>query len=166
MSVLSAALRKEGFEHVQTYIQSGNVVLSSGVGADGDGATEVGTRAAAAIVATFGFEVAVVVRSAEEVIDVAASHPGIGGAIDAQLLHVVLLSDTPSPEARADLDAIASRYTPDTWTYSNSARELFVTYPEGSARSKFTLNVIERKLGVVGTARNLNTVRRLVDLAK
>ena len=44
-------------------------------------------------------------------------------------------------------------------------REMFVHFPNGAGRSKFTTDYFERRLGVGGTARNLNTVRKLIDLA-
>jgi uncharacterized protein (DUF1697 family) len=39
-----------------------------------------------------------------------------------------------------------------------------VSYPNGSARSKLTIEVFERALGVAATARNLNTVRKLAAM--
>ena len=37
-------------------------------------------------------------------------------------------------------------------------------YPEGMGKSKLTNALIERKLGVAGTARNWNTVLKLATL--
>jgi uncharacterized protein (DUF1697 family) len=43
-------------------------------------------------------------------------------------------------------------------------RELYITYPDGIGDSKLTNAVIERRLGVRGTARNWNTVTKLADM--
>ena len=45
------------------------------------------------------------------------------------------------------------------------AREIFVEYgPAGSGRSKLDLSYFEKILGVTGTARNWNTVTRLLAM--
>ncbi|HUF99835.1 MAG TPA: DUF1697 domain-containing protein [Ilumatobacter sp.] len=161
MNELKVALDHAGFEAIATYIQSGNVVLDD----QEESPSTVRERVAVAIQQRFGFDVAVIVRSAADLTAVADSHHG-DGLIDPKLLHVVFFSEVPSPDRRAALDVLAAEYAPDTWSYSGAGRELFVAYPDGSGRSKFGLDVVERTLGVTGTARNLNTVRRLIDLAQ
>jgi uncharacterized protein (DUF1697 family) len=43
-------------------------------------------------------------------------------------------------------------------------REVYLSYPNGSGRTRLTLDYIERTLGVTGTARNWRTVQRLATL--
>jgi uncharacterized protein (DUF1697 family) len=45
-----------------------------------------------------------------------------------------------------------------------SGREIFLRYPNGSGRSKLTLDWFERHLGASGTARNWRTVSTLLGL--
>jgi len=45
-------------------------------------------------------------------------------------------------------------------------RELYLVYPDGIGTSKFTGASIERQLGLRGTARNWNTVLKLLALAQ
>ena len=45
-----------------------------------------------------------------------------------------------------------------------SGREIYLRYPNGAGRSKLTLDYFERRLGVAGTARNWNTLLKLVEL--
>ncbi len=45
-------------------------------------------------------------------------------------------------------------------------RELYIYYGEGMGRSKLTNTLIERKLGVRATARNWNTVTKLLELCE
>lgn len=160
MTRLVAALTAAGFESVQTYIQSGNVILDST-----DDRTAVERRVASVIEAEFGCEVSVVVRSVDELDEVVNSHPSDGGDIDAKLLHVVFLNEPAALRCREHLETIAHKYAPDTWSFSVTASEMFVTYRNGSGQSRFNLDVIERHLNVTGTARNLNTVRRLLSMA-
>ncbi len=44
-------------------------------------------------------------------------------------------------------------------------REVFVRYPEGIGGSKLQAGWFERRLGVVGTARNNNTVAKLIEMS-
>ena len=44
-------------------------------------------------------------------------------------------------------------------------RNAYLVYPDGIGRSKLTITVIEKKLGVRGTARNWNTVLKLAEMA-
>jgi uncharacterized protein (DUF1697 family) len=44
-------------------------------------------------------------------------------------------------------------------------KHLYITYPDGIGPSKLTNTVIEKTLGIRGTARNWNTVLKLATLA-
>jgi len=48
---------------------------------------------------------------------------------------------------------------------AGAGREIFAVYPDGIGRSRLTMAVIEKHLGVRGTARNWNTVLKLDALA-
>ena len=52
--------------------------------------------------------------------------------------------------------------TPDSFTVAG--REIYLSYPGGSGRSRLTLDYLEKALGVTGTARNWRTVQRLAGL--
>jgi uncharacterized protein (DUF1697 family) len=45
-------------------------------------------------------------------------------------------------------------------------RQLYISYPAGAGTSKLTGAVIERTLGIRGTARNWNTVLKLAVMAR
>ena len=51
-------------------------------------------------------------------------------------------------------------------SFEVDGREIYTTYPNGSGRSKLTIEVFEKAFGVTATARNVNTVHKLVDLAR
>ena len=75
---------------------------------------------------------------------------------DAQpnLLHVVFLSQ-PAPA-----DALDKLVAPDGEEARLAGSEIYIHFPNGSGRSKFKLPAAKS-----GTARNLNTVRKLAALA-
>ncbi len=157
MPALKSSCEGAGFERVTTYIQSGNVVFDS----SGD---EAAVTAALRKVLTdeHGLKVPVVVRTAKEMDRLADSHPGLQAGIDPKYLHIVFLDKKIK---RADADRIdGARFEPDT--FDLDGREIYVTYPHGSGRSKLTIDVFEKAFGVTGTARNVNTVHKLIELAR
>ena len=156
MAALRETVASLGFDDVATHIQSGNVVFSA-AGTE----RSLADALRAAVAERHDLAVPVVVRSAEELARIAAGHPDADGELDPKLLHVQFLDRAPDPEAAAAIDPIP--FEPDRWALHG--REIYVCYPNGSARSKLTIDVFERALGVTATARNLNTVRKLAELS-
>jgi len=144
-----------GHTAVSTYIQSGNVVMTS---ARSDRAT-VAAEICDSIRTTFGPVVSAVLRTPDELRAALAANPFT--AKDGTRVLVTFLSDTPNPDDVARLEA--DRFLPDQFQISGS--ELYGYYPNGAGRSKMTLGYFEKRLNVVGTARNLNTVAKLIELS-
>ncbi len=157
MADLRVSLSNAGLHDVATYIQSGNLLFESDF-AESDVVATLRT----VLVEQHDLDVPVVARTLDELERVAARHPDEAGAIDPKLLHVAFLDRAPAPEAVRTVETDA--WAPDRWTVEG--RELFLTYPEGSARSKMTIDRFEKPWSVTATARNLNTVRKLVDLGR
>jgi uncharacterized protein (DUF1697 family) len=88
-------------------------------------------------------------------------HPGLELGIEPKYLHIHFM-DKKIPAADAGR-VDPERFAPDTFRIDG--REVYVTYPNGSGRSKLTIEVFERAFGVVATGRNVNTVRALVELS-
>jgi uncharacterized protein (DUF1697 family) len=155
MSGLRELLDALECDGVATYIQSGNAVFRSTLGAKAAAeAIENG------IEERFGLTVRVLLRTPGELAAIAASNPFLGRD-DLAKLHVVFLDAAPAAAAVAALDP--DRSPGDE--YAVAGREIFVHYPNGSGRSKLTLDWFERQLGVAGTARNWNTLLKLQELA-
>jgi uncharacterized protein (DUF1697 family) len=142
-----------GHEDVATYLQSGNVVLRT---AEPVAAVAAGLEAA--IAERFGHPVSVIVRTHAELEAVAAASPF--PADDPKKLHVLFLREQPKAPAVAALDP--QRSPGDEFRVSGG--EIFLYYPEGSGRTRLTLDYFERRLGTAGTSRNWNTVLKLVEL--
>ncbi len=102
-------------------------------------------------------------RSAEELEKVLSSGPFPAFArTDPSHLLVVLLKAPPQKER---VLALASSISGQEEVRAGP-RCLYATYPEGVGRSRLTLSRIESALGTRGTARNWNTLSRLLEMAR
>jgi uncharacterized protein (DUF1697 family) len=155
MSGLRKLLDELDCDDVATYIQSGNAVFRSSLGLEATAAA-----IEAGIAERFGLAIRVLLRTPGELAAIAAANPFLGRD-DLARLHVVFLDTAPSSASVAALDP---RRSPGD-EFAVSGREIFVHYPNGSGRSKLTLDWFERQLGVAGTARNWNTLLKLQELA-
>ena len=157
MADLRELLARVGFTDVRTYIQSGNVVFRS---PEVTGAEPIAAAISDAIDAEFGFRVPVVARPLDEIVHIAESHPGDRGDVAPTSLLVVVLDGDTDADAQPDPEP----FEPDRWTLG--PREVYVTYPNGQGRSKLTIDRFERAFGVTAAARNLNTLRAIVELGR
>lgn len=157
MAALRAALADVGFDDAQTYLQSGNVVVT---GRDRAPAGGVAGAVRSCIAERFALDIAVVVRSAADMDGVVAANPFVAleGVLPTQL-HVGFLDRIPAPQAAASVDP--DRAPPDRLELHG--QELYAYCPNGLGRSK-VFNGVERLLGAIVTVRNWNTVSRLRDM--
>jgi uncharacterized protein (DUF1697 family) len=157
MPKLRDALSEHELDDVQTVLQSGNVLFTSS-----KSEAAVTKLVRETIATTFGLEGAVLVRSATELASVTKQNPFVkrGEERDPKTLHVAFLEKPPAKEAVAKLDP--GRSPPDA--FDVHGREVYLSYPKGSGRTKLNLAYLERVLGVEGTARNWRTVQRLAEL--
>ncbi len=153
MRDLAAMFGAAGCENVRTYIQSGNVVFrTSPALADG-----LSARMTAAIAASHGFQIPVVMRTASEFDRIIRGNPFLAAGADPTKLHVGFLAETPDPARVATLDP--DRSPPDAFEVRGN--EVYLHFPAGVARSKLTNDYFDRMLGTVCTIRNWRTVCRL-----
>ena len=155
MADLKEIFAEAGCAAVQTYIQSGNVVFEAAQ----DLAERVPEIVTLAISRRFDIETAVIVRSREELRQVADSNP-FDTSGDPRLLHVAFLQDTPGAEAVARLDPLRS--PPDA--FAVRGRNVYLHYPNGVARSKLTNEYLAGQLQTVSTMRNWRTVLTLLEM--
>jgi uncharacterized protein (DUF1697 family) len=104
-----------------------------------------------------------IVRSAKEWRKVVARNPFPEEAKNdpGHLVVMFLKSSPPAAKVEAVRAAIKGRET-----IHGDGKQLYITYPDGIGRSKLTGALVEQKLGVRGTARNWNTVRKLAALSQ
>jgi uncharacterized protein (DUF1697 family) len=153
MSDLRATCAAIGLDDVQTYIQSGNVVFSSSQRST----AKLETSIEDAIRDDTGLAVTVMIRSARDLAQIADHNPYAEDDLPATQLVVAFLKARPTTKA-LDLSA----YGPETAVVRGT--DVFLHYPNGQGRSKVTNAVLERLLGTPVTARNWNTVGKLLTL--
>jgi uncharacterized protein (DUF1697 family) len=147
MSQLQAMCRDAGFTRVETYIASGNVVFESSASPSRvKAALEDRVRAYA------GKPVAVIVRSAPEMAAVLKANPF--QKAEPRHTYVIFLNERPPTDA---LDHASGLRDADIRL---GAREIFVHYASGMGRSKLKIPAAQS-----GTARNMNTVAKLAQIA-
>jgi uncharacterized protein (DUF1697 family) len=156
MKDLRRVLEEAGYAGVRTHLQSGNVVLSS------DAAPEqLGRDLAATLRDAFGMDIAVVVRTRDELADVVARDPFGDEATDPALYQVTFLSDEPERERVEALER--ADVAPER--VAVSGREVYAWHPNGVARSELATLISAQRLGVEATARNWRTVVKLLEMA-
>jgi uncharacterized protein (DUF1697 family) len=153
MKELAKLLERIGCENVRTYIQSGNVVY--------DGAA-TGGEIAAAIEKKFGFAPHTFVMTAAALNKAASGCPYKQQAeAEPKSVHLFFLGAAPDKSATASFDAIKTA----SENYTLTKTVLYLHTPEGLLASKIAEKV-DRILKTKTTARNWNTVRKLIELAK
>jgi uncharacterized protein (DUF1697 family) len=142
----------------QTYIQSGNVVF----GTTERDLARIARRMEDAIEKSHSFRPHVILRSAAEMRAVIANSPFAGQPeLDPAKLIVSFLAEAPSADVPKKLLSI--KVGPEDLRISG--RELYIYFPDGMGRSKLP-PVLERRLGIPATARNWNTVAKLLAMAE
>ena len=159
MPALKAMFEAAGYEQVQTYIQSGNVLFRSDV-AD---AERLARDIHAAIFATFTFSVPVLVLALDTLEKVFESNPFlINRNEDPAHLHVTFLAVQPEKAVFSKIEK--DKYLPDEFIAGDKA--LYVFCPNGYGKTKLNNNFFENKLKIAATTRNWKTVSELVRLGK
>jgi uncharacterized protein (DUF1697 family) len=154
MADLRAMCLGLGYDNVETYIQSGNVVFDTA-------ASEASVVAImeAGLLSTFGLTLSVVVRSAAELAETVARNP-FPSETDGTKLHFTCFAEPLAAAIIAKLDpGIAP---PDA--FALDGRNMYLHLIGGMGTSKLAVH-IGQKLGKLGTTRNWNTILKLVEMS-
>ena len=157
MNELRASFEGLGFTDVTTYIQTGNVLFTTASKNEKSMAAAIEQRLAE----DFGDSPAVLVRSAADFRRVGSSSPYAKAGADPARHHVTFLATAPTKAALTALTLPPSGRD----ELVVDGREVYVHTPDGYANTKYTGTFLERRLGVVSTTRNWNTVTKLTELA-
>ncbi|ASQ04693.1 DUF1697 domain-containing protein [Sinorhizobium meliloti WSM1022] len=148
MADLKAVCDELGFAGAKTFIQSGNVVFRSDLPEPA-----VQAKLEQALAAKMGKAPGVLLRSRRQLDDIAARAERF---LDAKP-NLLLITFLPEPPPADALDKLVA---PDGEEVRIDGREIYIHYPNGSGRSKLRLPALRP-----GTARNLNTIRKLAEMA-
>jgi uncharacterized protein (DUF1697 family) len=134
MADLRDLLTKSGFQNVQTYIQSGNVIFNSL-----DEANKIEEKFSNLILAHFGFEVSVIVKTNAELQTIFDSCPFEN---DKKVKsYFIMLSKIPDAKIIEEVNKIS--YDNEEITIKNNC--LYFYCSKGYGQSKFNMNYYERK---------------------
>ena len=157
MEELRALYEGLGFENVQSYIQSGNVLFS---GTE----TKISVltkKIVEAIQHKYGFEVELFITSKKELKAIISKNPFIKNEdIDIKALYVSFLSDKPDAALVKTLDPFKA---PEE-AFIIDKQSIYLYLANGAGRTKLTNNLFERKLKLSATTRNWRTVNKLLDM--
>lgn len=151
---LREALTAAGFRNVATYINSGNALVRTTLSRD-----KATKKIAAICRQEFGFDKAIYLVSREEWAELIRNNP-FGTHAGGRFLHAAVLDGRPTREALEALRKLA---------VGDEAIEVvgnfaYLHTPAGFGTSKFAAR-FDKGIGVGNTARNWNTVLKLMELA-
>jgi uncharacterized protein (DUF1697 family) len=158
MSGLRDLLTQLGFESPRSLLQSGNLVFRGDSRTDADLERLLETEADKRL----GLHADFLIRSAKEWREVVARNPFRKEAErdPSHLVVMFLKSATNAKDVKAVQAAIAG-----SEIIRADGRHLYIVYPDGIGRSRLTNALLEKKLGIRGTARNWNTVLKLAAIS-
>jgi uncharacterized protein (DUF1697 family) len=158
MTDLKELFEAQGFQDVQTYIQSGNVIFKSGE----KNIAKLESKILSAIKKKFGFDVVVIVITPRLIEYGLKNNPFIKRKADIERLYVTFLSDKPSEQSINKLDAV--NFSPEEYFIYQKIIYLYI--PHGYGKAKLNNNLFEKKLKVYATTRNWKTIDALFALTK
>lgn len=155
MAKLREVLTKAGFQNARTYIASGNALVDSSLSS-----REIEVQIHDLIQSKIGPDLTVVVRSAGELQQLLDANPFGKDHDPKRIFYVSFASAPPAAKVKALLSA---DYGEEKVAVKKSGAYLYI--PGNAARSKLSTNFLERQLCVSMTARNANTITRLIEMS-
>ena len=158
MDALRALYESLGLKSVQTYVQSGNVIFTTGKRSLDQLAKDIED----AIERQFGFRSSTILRTPAELREVIQKNP-FAGRLDVEpgKLQVTFLASDPGKDARDKV--LAMKIDPEELAFG--IREHYTYFPNGAGQSKVPA-AMERALKTPGTARNWNSVTKMLEMAE
>jgi uncharacterized protein (DUF1697 family) len=158
MGDLRASLERLDLAAPRTLLQSGNAVFGSRLSP-----RALEARLEAEGRARLSLDTPVIVRTEAEWDAIVDGNPFRREATaDPSHVLVMCLKSKPQPGVEGVLQAAIK----ERERFHLHDRQAYLVYPDGIGTSKLTLAAVEKALGVVGTARNWNTVRKIQELLK
>jgi uncharacterized protein (DUF1697 family) len=157
MTELRESFASLGYDDVVTYIQTGNVLFSTPSKSE----KAIAEAIEGQLAEDFGDAPAVLLRTLPEIRRIGAASPYAKAGANPARHHVTFLAVAPSKDVLKALQLPPSGQD----ELVVDGREVYVHTPDGYAETKYTGTFLERRLGVVSTTRNWNTVTKLSELA-
>jgi len=146
-----------GHGDVRTHILSGNAIFTS----RRRSVPALEAEIERAIKARFGFDIAVLIRTRDELARLVKANPFEDAKKEPSRCFAIFVSRNP-PKAKLDAFDPAT-YAPDEIRLGD--RVIYAWLPNGVAGSKVLGLLTDKRLGVTTTNRNWNTTTKLLELA-
>jgi uncharacterized protein (DUF1697 family) len=152
MADLRDLLNDLDFQNVQTYIQSGNIILESD-----EGKSVICNKIKEGIQYKFGYDVPVIARTIPEWKKAIENYPF---PVDNTKIVGFIFLNKKTYQTKIEVKGINE----DEYLINNDM--VYIYCPSGFANTKISNNLFERKLMVTATSRNYNTTIKLLELAE
>lgn len=156
MVELRELLSNKEFANVKTYIQSGNIILQAAE----NSIQKIEELIHLTILKHFGFEVSVLVKTRAELLHIFETSPFSEEKKKAS--YFIMLHDVPNEELIKE--ASQKVYEDEEYQIINDC--IYYYSDKGFGKSKFNAIFFERKLKTFATARNYNTMVKLLSLSE
>lgn len=153
MKLLRETLEQNKFRNVQTYIQSGNIVFSSGISS----IRTLETRFTKILKDTFDVNVPVIVRDEKEWKVTVQKNPFQKSTDDHTKLLVTFLSEKPKASVVKEVSTIQFPHD----EFAIIGKDIYLYCKDGYGKTDIPNLFFEKKLSVTGTTRNWRTVMEL-----
>lgn len=155
MQELREIIQHPEIHHLQTYIQSGNLIFQTGL----QETSQLSSHIRESIHQSHGFAPQTILIKADLFHRLAEENPFPDAIETPQRFHLFFLERPPTSP---DIERMESVQTP-TERFHLTPEVLYLHTPDGFGRSKLS-NILEKALGVPATARNWNTVNKLREM--
>jgi uncharacterized protein (DUF1697 family) len=156
MADLVTALEGEGFSNVATVVASGNMLFEHPRASD----ARLGDEIAGLLKERFAIDSLVAVRTRGELESAIDDNPFHGDGED-KFVHTIFLDGQPTKERFEALRA--EHQAKEGERLALGPRALYLDYVHGVGVSRLTGPFLQRRLGVRGTARNMTSLKRILD---
>ncbi|WP_156840371.1 DUF1697 domain-containing protein [Novosphingobium aquimarinum] len=156
MADLRGAMEEAGFSEVTTVVASGNVVFAH----PRAGEASLGQEISDLLRDRFGIDSLAAVRTPAEVRAAIEDNPFHGKGED-KFVHTHFLEQQPSEAQFAQL--IADQAGRGNEMLASGSRALYIDFVDGVGNSKLTSPFIAKRLGCRGTARNMRSLKRILE---
>ncbi len=158
MKDLAEIFTSFGFKNVKTFIQSGNVIFESSQ----TDIEKVKIKIEKGLKKSLGYSVDVVLRTPEEMLNIIKANPFKKEITEPNIkLYVMFLSQQPDNKIK---QAVKS-YDNELETFRIKNCEVYVLIRKNDIqKTVFSTNFLEKKLGLIGTTRNWNSVNKILQL--
>ena len=156
MEILKTTLENIGFLNVRTYIQSGNVFVDT----PEENASKVGFQIKQEIFKSLGLDVPLIVVNKSDLESCFKNNLFLKNTPDIKKLYVAFVSKELTNSALDELKI--SQFKPDEASIDKT--RIYIKYDIGAGKTRLDQKYIEKKLNVVATIRNWNTVTTLLAM--